>query len=123
MRHHEEFDTLWDKYVPARGQADTKQGELLRAVEKLRHEALNNGNINWRDAHQHFVDDLRQSLSTDACFTEDEKREINQDLDLIGDHEHPPDDGPYDRLLDRVIEWCHAHQDPIRHEHIPDLNL
>ena len=123
MRHHDAFDALWDKYVPARGQADTKQGELLRAIEKLRHEALDNGNINWRDAHQHLVDELRGSLAADPCFNDDELREINQDLDLIGDQEHPPDEGPYDRLLDRVIEWCQAHPDPIAHEHVADLNL
>jgi hypothetical protein len=123
MRHHDAFDALWEKYVPARGQADTKQGELLRAIEKLRNEALDNGNINWRDAHQYLVDELRDFLAADACFTDDERREINQDLDLIGDEEHPPDEGPYDRLLDRGIEWCRAHPNPIPHERVADLNL
>ena len=51
MRYLDEAKELWAKYVPQEGQADTQQGELLRAVEKLRHETMNNGNINWDDGH------------------------------------------------------------------------
>ena len=41
--------------MPKRGHARTFSGELLRAVEKLRDEAMRNGNANW-DAG--FVDPL-----------------------------------------------------------------
>jgi hypothetical protein len=39
VRYFEEARSLWQQYVPARGQAGTVQGELIRAVEKLRDEA------------------------------------------------------------------------------------
>nr|WP_176573403.1 hypothetical protein [Nonomuraea pusilla] len=42
-QYAEETRRIWKTYVPLRGQADTVQGELLRAVEKLRDEAQSNG--------------------------------------------------------------------------------
>lgn len=47
MDHFEEAKAIWHMFVPKSGQADRVQGELLRAVEKLRDEATRNGNINW----------------------------------------------------------------------------
>jgi hypothetical protein len=46
VQHLEEARSLWQKAVPRTGQAATIQGELLRAVERLRDEAQRNGNIN-----------------------------------------------------------------------------
>ncbi|MEI9930892.1 MAG: hypothetical protein WDM89_10165 [Rhizomicrobium sp.] len=47
MRHLDEARKIWAEFVPKSGQADTAQGELLRAVEKLRDGAIRNGNCNW----------------------------------------------------------------------------
>jgi hypothetical protein len=46
MRYLDEAGAIWKTKVPPSGQADTIEGELLRAVEKLRWEAQGNGNIN-----------------------------------------------------------------------------
>ena len=43
MLYFEEAKSIWQTYVPKSGQAETVQGELLRAVEKLRDEAIRNG--------------------------------------------------------------------------------
>jgi ankyrin repeat protein len=52
--------TIWKKLVPKSGQADTIQGELLRAIEKLRDEAQRNGNINYSEnCHEILIDYLR----------------------------------------------------------------
>jgi hypothetical protein len=85
---------------------------------------MRNGNINWDDGHRHFVDYLRTTLTSDDCFTDQEKREINADLDDVGEGKDrlPDDEEPYDRLLDRVVEWTRAHREPIPHQHIPDLD-
>ena len=40
---------IWQEMVPEQGQSEWLQGELLRQIEKLRNEALGNGNINWDD--------------------------------------------------------------------------
>ena len=37
---------IWQDLVPEQGQSEWLQGELLRQIEKLRNEALGNGNIN-----------------------------------------------------------------------------
>jgi hypothetical protein len=42
---------IWRHMVPKSGQSGTVQGELLRAVEKLRWEAQSNGNINRDESH------------------------------------------------------------------------
>ena len=39
MKYAEEAKQLWQTYVPKSGQADTVQGELIRAIEKLQDEA------------------------------------------------------------------------------------
>jgi hypothetical protein len=45
--YFEEAQDIWKNFVPPSGQAATVQGELLRAIEKLRDEAMRNGNGNW----------------------------------------------------------------------------
>ncbi|CAH8770501.1 hypothetical protein [Paenibacillus dendritiformis] len=47
MKYFNEAKYFWQTYVPKQGQAETVQGELIRAIEKLRGEAQRNGNINW----------------------------------------------------------------------------
>jgi hypothetical protein len=42
-----EFKRLWKELVPPEGQANTVQGELIRAVGKLKDEAFRNGNQNF----------------------------------------------------------------------------
>jgi hypothetical protein len=47
VKYFEEAKHLWRTYVPKQGQSETVQGELIRAIEKLRDEAQRNGNGNW----------------------------------------------------------------------------
>ncbi|MFS0907509.1 hypothetical protein AB3N02_31575 [Priestia aryabhattai] len=46
MRYFEEAKEIWVKYVPKSGQSGVVEGELIRAIEKLRCEAQDNGNAN-----------------------------------------------------------------------------
>lgn len=43
-----ELDELFDKLVPSEGEADTLEGNLIRAVTRLGYEHSNNGNCNAR---------------------------------------------------------------------------
>lgn len=122
MKHAEEAGRIWRTYVPKRGQADTVQGELIRAVEKLRDEAGRNGNVNWDDGFERLVLFLRRTLNEPLVFDASASREIADDLAVISNPEVPADDGPFDRLTDRLVEWCRAHPDPIAHSHDPDLH-
>jgi hypothetical protein len=124
VRYFEEAHSLWRTAVPPGGQAATVQGELLRAVEKLRDEAQRNGNINWDIGHEILIGYLRDHLLTAPQFDTTARQEIKTDLDRLSAFEYPEtSDTAYDRLSDRVIEWCHAHPEPVPHTHNPDLRL
>jgi len=95
MKHLDEAKTLWAEIVPKSGQAKTQQGEMLRASEKLRDSWFREGNGYWDKDYEHFVAYLREHLTVAE--------------------EH------FDRLTDLVVEWIHAHPEPVTHEEIPDL--
>jgi len=76
VRHLEEATSIWSTYVPERGQADTVQGELLRAVEKLRDEAVRNGNVNWDAGHEALGRFLAKELASAEVFGPEALAEI-----------------------------------------------
>ncbi|MFK0173766.1 hypothetical protein ACIQU5_33795 [Streptomyces sp. NPDC090306] len=98
------------------------QGELIRAVEKLRDEASRNGNINWDGGFARLVLFLRRTLNDPHVFDARAAREIVDDLALIDDPEHPADDCTFDRVTDRVVEWCRQHPEPVTNPHDPLLH-
>lgn len=122
MKHAEEAGWIWRIYVPKRGQANTVQGELVRAVEKLRDEAGRNGNINWDDGFERLVLFLQRTLSDPQVFDASAAQEITDDLTMIGNPDIPANDEPFDRLTDRLVEWSRKHPEPVAHPHDPDLH-
>jgi len=68
MKYFEEAKQIWVKYVPKSGQSDTVEGELIRAIEKLRYEAQNNGNVNWDLGFEQFCDYLWDVLNDTKTF-------------------------------------------------------
>jgi hypothetical protein len=70
---------IWRNLVPKSGQADTVQGELLRAVEKLSWEAQNNGNINWDDRFEMLIEFLRATLSVETGLSADMHASVARD--------------------------------------------
>lgn len=123
MSYFAEAKRLWQTYVPSRGQADTVQGELIRAIEKLRDEAQRNGNMNWSGDHEILLAFIRDTLvlaDPGAAVVE----EIDHDVGRLLDAAHPEtSDAPYDRLTDRVVEWSRRHPDPVPHPPNPDLHI
>lgn len=67
-KYFNECKRLWKSSVPKSGQAKSLQGELLREIEKLRHEAQDNGNINWDEDYSYFCDFIVSSLSAQSIF-------------------------------------------------------
>lgn len=115
---------LWRTSVPRRGQAATVPGELLRAVEKLRDEAQRNGNLNWGSGYETLIAYLRDRLLGSALFDQTAAQEIETDLHRLSQFKYPEtSNAPYDRLANRVIEWCHAQPKPVPHTRNPDLYL
>jgi hypothetical protein len=53
--YFEEAKHIWPASVPKSGQFETVQGELLRAVEKFRDEAIRNGSGNWDEGFESLL--------------------------------------------------------------------
>lgn len=128
-RYDAEYDELWDRLVPQSGQADTVQGELARAIGKLASEAYRNGNMNWDRGFRTFVTFIRRTLCDGDSFGVPSVRQIESDLKDIGDFgngtqnlTYEPGEDVYDRLTDRVVEWCRKHPHPIPLPRNPKLN-
>jgi hypothetical protein len=123
-----EYWRLWDDLVPESGQADTVQGELVRAIGRLAGELSRNGNMNWDDGFRRFVRYLRQHLMNPSAFGKPARDQIDEDLREIeevgeGTASYSAWDREcaYDRVTDRVVEWCRLHPDPIARKRDPKL--
>jgi hypothetical protein len=97
---------IWQTYVPRVGQADTVQGELLRAVEKLRDEAIRNGNGNWDESFDILLLYLEERLLDPTVYSDKAIADTRKILARLHAYENPlMDDEPYDELGDRVVEY------------------
>ena len=115
---------IWQNFVPKSGQAETVQGELLRAIEKLRDEAHRNGNANFnKNCHEILVEYLREKLTDKKIFDAETIEQINTDLDKIKIENQPYlEDDIFDRIDDRIVDWFMFYGDKKLHKKNPDLN-
>jgi hypothetical protein len=117
----EECRTIWREFVPKSGQSDTVQGELLRAVEKLRDEAIRNGNGNWDDGFRLLLSYLRQHLLDSAVFSPEQIQRTNVILKRLRRGSDPlMEDEPFDYLGERVVDY-YRHYGSRPHAHNPKL--
>ncbi|OWQ83810.1 hypothetical protein CDN99_25430 [Roseateles aquatilis] len=104
---------IWHHLVPPQGQAATIQGELLRAVEKLRWEAQENGNANWDEGFLILLAFLEDRLGGQAGVGDADRQTIQEDIhrlrnfsplsaldDGLGDEFSEGFDGDIDAELD-----------------------
>lgn len=82
-QHFETCKKIWKELVPKSGQADSLQGELLRQAEKLRNEAMDNGNKNWDDNFEWFCDFISKTLLESNLFEAKRMETIAGALDYI----------------------------------------
>ena len=105
-KYFEEAKQIWTLFVPPSGQAKTVQGELLRAVERLRDEAARNGNLNWDDDHAIWLDYLQVHLSDAKVYPQPVIDRTIVVLDRLRNFENPyVDDDLYDELSDSVVVY------------------
>ena len=103
------------------GQADTVEGELLRAVEKLRDEAARNGNGNWDVGFEILLKYLMERLDDEKVFSSETLLETRTMLSRLEDYDHPYlEDDLYDSLGDRVVEYFRFYGSQV-HVRNPDL--
>ncbi len=106
MDYFEEAKEIWQKFVPKSGQAETVQGELLRAVEKLRDEAIGNGNGNWDEGFEILLKYLNDKLLNEDVFSKEQVEEIKVILKRFNNFDEPYlKDDYYDVLGDRVVDY------------------
>ena len=84
-----EFKRFWTDLVPPQGQANTVQGELVRAVAKLKDEAYRNGNQNFGANHRIPCKYVRETMADTEVFDDEEIRSINSSIDGVLDAEFP----------------------------------
>ncbi|WP_299333942.1 hypothetical protein [uncultured Psychroserpens sp.] len=114
---------IWQHYVPKSGQSEFVQGELLRAIEKLRDEAHRNGNINFNEkCHRILISYLREKLTDEHLFDNATIKKINKDLDRLSIEDQPYTyDDIYDRIDNRIVDWYLYYGNDIKHETNTDL--
>jgi hypothetical protein len=123
VKYFEEAKKLWQTYVPKSGQANTVQGELIRAISKLQDEAQRNGNINWDLGHVILADFILDTLTSSEGISKDAKKEVEKDIKRIKEYKKPyTSDDLYDRITDRIVEWSREHKEPIPHPNNPKLH-
>ncbi len=118
-----QYRELFNVLIPRKGVADSLQGELLRAITRLARECYDNGNVTWQEDcqdHQPYVDLLRLCLLDLSVFGVWGVVQIAQDLDTIQaigegreEFDFPDHEDPYDRVTDRVVEWCNRYLTPL----------
>jgi len=108
---------IWKNYVPTSGQSEYVQGELLRAIEKLRDEALRNGNVNWDVGHEILALYIRDTLTSELSVPEDSKKILEKDIARILKYQIPYlKDDLFDRITNIILDWCFLHENPIKRE-------
>jgi len=114
---------IWQNYVPKSGQADTVQGELLRANEKLRDESQRNGNINWDQGHEILARFILETLQSSSDVSAEAKVQLKRDILRILDYEHPyTEDDLFDRVEKVIFAWYLRNKEPIPRSKNPDLH-
>lgn len=127
----EKFGQLWKTLVPLSNDAETLQGEIVRAVGRLEDEYNRNGNVNWEpgDYHSEFVKFLKYYLADQKTFDPQTVQKIKdaaeqvrlaaEDLDteMDGDEEikvqkHDADEA-FKYLTEQTVEWCEKNPKPI----------
>ena len=126
--YQQEYDELWTKLVPAIGDAETTNGELLRTSAKLYHDYFNNGNMNALEVHSSWDDEDEEERSIseyyhgcinfirNTCKQDHELQGLLNRIEEIilesyGGANDPDDEHTYDLMVDHVIFWVLTHED------------
>lgn len=121
LNYLEEGKNIWEQFVPKSGQSDTVQGELLRAVEKLRDEAIRNGNGNWDNGFRILLGYIREHLLDPAVYSTVQISLTKSILTRLRRGRDPVlEDEPFDYLSERVVEY-YRHYGSQPHTHNPAL--
>jgi len=121
-----QFKRLWTELVPSEGQASTTQGELIRAVGKLKDEAFRNGNQNFGNGHRILCHYVSETMLDSNVFSRTEIEEIKSSIERVLDSAHPDvlgDKTCFHYLFEMSVRWCQAHPNLIPHHQNSALKI
>ena len=119
-KYQDLYDKYWEQLVPDMGEADTPEGEALRAITKIYRDIFNNGGCNivevdavYDDDGDHYADECSISRFYDDLFDEvayftrdhagvDRLKQMVRDLGV--DYWHNDLNDTLDSFIDRVVE-------------------
>jgi len=108
---------IWQNLVPKSGQAETVQGELLRANEKLRDEAKRNGNGNWDGGFEILLNYIEFKLCKKKTIFKDPSKKLRADITILRNYDEPYlKDDLYDRIESEIFAFCRNNKELIKHE-------
>jgi hypothetical protein len=110
------FAESWEILVPEQGPANSRQGEILRAVGCLATEDRRNGCVNWDNGYEALVEFLRDRLPNELVFNAKQRTRILEDLHsvLTNGREGLPSDVirvAFGRLIEDAVAYCRAFPD------------
>lgn len=106
------FARLHIDLVPASGPAETVQGEVIRAVNRLAGEERQNGSFNWYgdDYYKNLAKFLAVTLPDASVFDEESENRISFDIQVVLEHGKgwscPGIDVVFGRLLEDAVAYC-----------------
>lgn len=84
IERSDKFELLWKQLVPPSGCANTLQGEVVRALGRIRYEYWHNGNMNWDGVfYKNLAKLIKISLKDDKKFSQIAKKVIDLDVASI----------------------------------------
>lgn len=114
---------IWETYVPSRGQADTVQGELLRAIAKLQDEAQRNGNGNWNEGHEILANYILEVIEKEKMLDTKTLQQFRHDIARILKFNSPyTEDDLYTRIAHIVVDFYMKYPEPIKHKYNANLH-
>ena len=123
----ESFARLHLDLVPDLDQAETMQGEAIRAVNRLAGEDRRNGCMNWDSGFEKFIDFLRPLFSDPEAFSPEQTLANAEALDLIslnGRDEQASDEvsEAFAVLIQSSVNYCEHNKELIARELDSELN-
>ena len=125
---------VWNHLVPKAGQSSSIQGELLRSIEGLRWEAQSNGNLNWDAGFERYILFLRSTILESGCLSSESAESFLSDLNRLSNFLPPGqltddsqidqlpyvEDDLYDRICERIADFCRQNPDVVSRAFDPD---
>lgn len=113
------FARLHIDLVPASGRAETVQGEVVRAVNRLSGEERRNGSANWQgsDYYENLAKFLAVTLPDTRVFDDDSRSRLGVDIQTVLDHGRgsncPTIGVVFGRLLEDAVAYCERLPEPV----------